>query len=215
MPSTENTAAPQDAPKERADSRRKRLRLLDAARRAVAEQGFEVSAAEIAERAEVGVGTLYRRFGSKEALLEAALAETLIQVTDAAGAALADADAVNGLNDLLTAITRHSVASRGMAEFTVRSGNERSADFQRHTETLREAIEELTTRAQRAGDLRPDVTWRDVAVIAQTAAAATHCLGIEAGEQQWARSLTVMMDGLRSTTPHPLPGAPPQDHPTR
>ena len=59
---------PADPPKaERADSRRKRLRLIEAARIAVAEKGVHISAADIAARAEVGVGTLYRRFGSKDA----------------------------------------------------------------------------------------------------------------------------------------------------
>ena len=61
------------APTERIDSQRNRRRLIEAATDAIAEKGLEVSALDIATHAGLGVGTLYRRFGTKEALIEGVL----------------------------------------------------------------------------------------------------------------------------------------------
>ncbi|MDT0346388.1 TetR/AcrR family transcriptional regulator [Streptomyces litchfieldiae] len=208
--------APAPEGRERADSRRKRLRLVDAARTAVAQHGLDVAAADIAARAEVGIGTLYRRFGSKEALIEVVLLEATELMADAARRALDDGDPESALASFVTELARTQVANRGLAEFTrrvARPDAELSEPLRERTTLLRDALAELTVRAQAAGAVRADVSWRDIAVLAQAAAGTTNCLGVEAGGEQWRRTLGVLMDGLRPVAARPLPGIPPDDSP--
>jgi AcrR family transcriptional regulator len=197
--------------KERADSRRKRLRLLAATRDAVAEQGLSVAAADIAERAEVGIGTLYRRFGSKEALIELVLLDSIDGVSTAAQRALDHEDPVSGLTTLLSVLAEGQVGNRGLREYTMGFGGERSENVREHTHALRGALEKLVQRAQRSGAIRDDVTWRDVAVLAEAAATSGTYLGIAPEAEQWRRTLAVIMDGLRPPGSAPLPGRPPVD----
>src|SRR5690349_14805930 len=102
---------------ERADSRRKRLRLLAAARDAIAIDGLDVSATDIANQAEVGVGTLYRRFGSKDGLIEAVLVDLIAVIAQSAHDALASEDPVAGLEMLLTVLVKEQAENRGLSDF--------------------------------------------------------------------------------------------------
>jgi AcrR family transcriptional regulator len=192
---------------ERSDSRRKRLRLIAAAREAVAEHGLDVSAAEIATRAEVGVGTLYRRFGSKEALVQDVLIDGLAEVQSAADEALADPDAWSGLARFLVALTEAQVANRGVAEFTAAHAPGLPPAAAAYAGHLTEAIKELTARAQAAGAIRPDVTWRDIVMLSLAPVGADECLGVRAGEEQWRRTIAIALDGLRTPSPNELPSA--------
>ena len=70
------------APTERIDSQRNRRRLIEAATDAIAEKGLEVSALDIATHAGLGVGTLYRRFGTKEALIEGVLVSVVDELLE-------------------------------------------------------------------------------------------------------------------------------------
>ncbi len=196
---------------ERADSRRKRLRLIAAARSAIAAHGLDVSATDIASQAEVGVGTLYRRFGSKEGLIEAVLVEVIAAVAQTAREALSYDDAAAGLETLLTVLVKEQAENRGLSDFVAGEAVSHSAEFQRHTKTLRQAVEELTHRAQAAGAIRTDVTWRDVAALAQSTATSSTCLGVSNAGEQWRRNLTVLLDGLQPPGTRTMPGNPPHD----
>ena len=198
---------------ERADSRRKRLRLIAAARTAIAEDGLDVPSADIAARAEVGVGTLYRRFGTKEALIEAVLLDVMIMSVDAADEALAGSDPETNLENFMTALVEGWVANRGLSEFIATRSAYRSDALNGHSVALRDAMAKLTRRAQRAGVLRRDVTWRDLLAFVQAASSQVDALGIVGNDQQWRRTLGVLLDGLRSTAPRRLPGKPPADGP--
>src|SRR5690242_16787206 len=81
----------------RADAERNRQRLLDAARELFAERGLEVTLDDIAERAGVGVGTAYRRFASKDDLIDALFEQELAGIVEIADAAAAHEDAWEGL----------------------------------------------------------------------------------------------------------------------
>jgi AcrR family transcriptional regulator len=203
--------APNPPAKERADSRRKRLRLLEATREAMAEHGLNISGADIAARAEVGIGTLYRRFGSKEALIEAVLTDAVSAVVDAAARALAEQDAAVGLETFMADLCRSVVANRGLKEVAAESRVRRSESYRAQIALVRDALKTLTERAQQAGAVRQDVTWRDVAILAQASATTGGALGVESGEEQWQRNLAVLMDGLRTSGSHAVPGHPPID----
>jgi AcrR family transcriptional regulator len=192
---------------ERADSRRKRLRLVAAAREAVAEHGLDVSAAEIAARAEVGVGTLYRRFGSKEALIQDVLIDGLAEVQAAADEALADPDPWSGLSRFLIALTEAQVVNRGVAEFTSAHTKGLPPEAAARAARLADAIKALTSRAQAAGAIRPDVNWRDIVMLSWAPIGADECLGARAGDEQWRRTMGIALDGLRTPSPEALPPA--------
>jgi AcrR family transcriptional regulator len=194
-----------DAPRERADSRRKRLRLIEAAREAIAEHGLHASTTAITERAEVGVGTLYRRFGSKEALIADVLVDGVVEIQAWAEAALKDSDPWQGLSDFLFAYTEAQLRNVGLAEFT--SGNTHGLPpaVAEAGSVLARAIDRLVRSAQDAGALRPDVTWRDIVLISIGPMGGIECLGATVSEHQWRRTITIALDGLRAPAASTLP----------
>ena len=197
------------APRERADSRRKRLRLIEAARAAIAEHGLDASTTDITERAEVGVGTLYRRFGSKEALIADVLVDGVVEIQTWADAALDDPDAWRGLSRFLYAYTEAQLANLGLAEFTRGSGPRHRLPPQvaEAGTVLAAAIDRLVQRAQGQGTLRGDVTWRDIVLISIGPMGGTECLGATQGEGQWRRTIAIALDGLRGPAASSLPDA--------
>lgn len=193
------------APKERADSRRKRLRLIEAARAAIAEHGLQASTTDITERAEVGVGTLYRRFGSKEALIADVLLDGVVEIQTWADAALDDPDAWQGLSCFLFAYTKAQLANLGLAEFTNGNTHELPPEVGQAGSRLADAIDRLVRRAQEQGSLRPDVTWRDIVLISISPNGGVECLGATRGENQWRRTIAIALDGLRASAATELP----------
>jgi AcrR family transcriptional regulator len=200
-------AATDEAPKERADSRRKRLRLIEAARAAIAEHGLQASTTDITERAEVGVGTLYRRFGSKEALVADVLLDGVAEIQAWADAALTDPDPWAGLSCFLFAYTEAQLANLGLAEFTNGTTHELPAEVAEAGTELAGAIDRLVRRAQDHGALRADVTWRDIVLISIGPMGGIECLGATTGEDQWRRTITIALDGLRGPAASTLPPA--------
>ena len=195
----------EEAPKERADSRRKRLRLIEAARAAIAEHGLQASTTDITERAEVGVGTLYRRFGSKEALIADVLLDGVAEIQSWADSALVDPDPWAGLSVFLFAYTEAQLANLGLAEFTSGSSHELPAEVAAAGSVLADAIDRLVRRAQQAGALRADVTWRDIVLISIGPMGGTECLGATRGPNQWRRTIAIALDGLRAPAAGTLP----------
>jgi AcrR family transcriptional regulator len=195
---------------ERADSRRKRLQLIEAAKAVAAEQGLDVSAAEIADRAEVGVGTLYRRFGSKDALLKDVVIRSFGGIQASADEAVADPDPWTSFVDFFQALTQTLVGNRALREMLTR--DDTVADWiLEPTHKLRQSCATITLRAQEHRLIRPDVTWRDIAMLAYAAAVEPEYLGLVGDGEKWRRTVAVLLDGLRTASPDPLPGEPPID----
>lgn len=179
----------------RADARRNVTRLVEAARDAVAEVGVTVTAHEIARRAGVGIGTFYRRVPSREALLSAVLGEVLDEIAAVADEALADTDPWRGFRTFADRYVALRAESCGITEAL---GGACGDDLDQPLTALRRRIRTLVTRAQRAGAMRTDVGWRDVAFLLASAATADRTLGVRAAPRQWHRNLTVVLDGLRA-----------------
>jgi AcrR family transcriptional regulator len=190
----------------RADAQRNVVRLVSAARAAVAEVGVDVTAHEIAHRAGVGIGTFYRRVPSREALLEAVLAELLGDTVALADRALEDPDPWAGFCGFAAAFVRLRAASCGVNEAL---GDQCGLSLEPTLAQLRERIRRMVERAQAAGAIRPDVAWQDVPFLLAAVLPGDHTIGLHAGDQQWRRNLQVVLDGLCTTTPGPLPGVPP------
>jgi hypothetical protein len=86
-----------------------------------------------------------------------------------------------------------------------------SGPLQERNVKVRRAIKRITERAQRAGALRADVSWRDVMLLSRAQVDAEECIGVRARPEQWRRTVAVLLDGLRARGASPLPGRPPLD----
>lgn len=197
----------------RADARQNRRQLIIATREAIAARGLDVSALDIATAAGVGVGTLYRRFGTKEALLDNAVLGLYDELCDTARACLERPDPWDGMAEFVLELAGAHRDSRGLAEVTAACERPPTPELAQRTVALQEAVTQLTERAHAAGDLRADVTWQDVMLCSRAALDTDHCLGVDAGPDGWRRVVTVLLDGMRAPGRTPLQGPAPQVRP--
>jgi AcrR family transcriptional regulator len=140
----------------RADAQRNLDRVLGAACECFAEGGVDVSIDEVARRAGVGHGTVFRRFPTKEALLDAVLGKELDRMLLLAQAGLAEADPWDAFAGFFRACAEGYARNRAMVD-----GMERCRELPQMP-LLQEAADELVRRAQRAGALRRDLTAEQI-----------------------------------------------------
>jgi AcrR family transcriptional regulator len=176
----------------RRDAVRNYHRILDAARDVLGESGADASMEEIAARAGVGVGTVYRRFASKDALIDELLRLALDEVLSSTEAALARADGY-GLEDLLRALGR-SFADH--ARYAILLLQRRTDDVT--AGRIRAAIDELTARAVAAGTVNACVTTSDVLALIWAMRGLVQAAG-EVAPDAWQRFLDIQLAGMRST----------------
>jgi AcrR family transcriptional regulator len=161
-----DTAAAASERHYRADAQRNRERLLEAANELLATRGIDVSVDEIAHRARVGVGTLYRNFPTKEALLEALLMARLEPLVASARVAAASADDPgDAFVGFVRSLSDEFADFKALADAMAASGIDIHATKRAVSAELFTAIGELFDRAQRAGRIRPDVTLGDVSAM--------------------------------------------------
>ncbi|GAB3444899.1 hypothetical protein GCM10027570_14580 [Streptomonospora sediminis] len=191
----------------RADARRSEAALVAAARESVANVGLGVSTNEIVKRAGVGPATFYRRFPSRQALLETVLLEVIGELEDKARDALGDPDPGEGFARLLRALTLAQVENKGLSDALAAQGGSPATDGAR--DRLRDLIRRTTERAQRAGAARQDLSWADVPFLAAAAAGmAQNCLDLPGGTAQRDRVLAVLLAGTADSGGRELPGKP-------
>jgi len=158
---------------------------------------MDVTAAEIAGKAEVGVGTLYRRFGSKEALIRDILADGLNEVEAVAQAALDDPDAWNGLSSFFVFFSQTQVDNQGIAEYLSLSTSVPEDEMKRMNGKLSGLVQQLVQRAHRDGSLRSDVTWAEVVLLSRASVSAAECLGVNAPSGQTQRACAIILSGMK------------------
>ncbi len=159
--STGHSPTPAEKPL-RADARRNRAKVLDVAREMFIAEGMSVPIDMIAERAGVGVGTVYRHFPTKEALFEAIMTHWVEGLT-ASATALADADDPGAaFVEFFTMVVDQSVGSKGLHETLIAAGIEPEAAYGELGRQMIAAMDVLLTRAKQAGAVRRDVTVADV-----------------------------------------------------
>ena len=161
MSATEDIAHPLLERPKRADARRNYEKVLEAAREAFAEGGESTSLEEIARRAGVGIGTLYRHFPSRQALLEALYLDEVEEMCRSA-AELDDADPWEALNGWFERFIAYIGTKRALAAELLNYLDQDAPLFQVSRTSLFEAGEPLLTRAQEAGAVRPDVNIAEV-----------------------------------------------------
>jgi len=178
----------------RADARRNYERLLAAAAGAFTERGADdVSLEEIARRAGVGIGTLYRHFPTRQALLEAVYRDQ-VEALGARAAELIQADSpAAALAEWVTALVTFGKAKRSLTTALLEVLDKNSPLLQSSRDVLRGATDELLERAQRAGVARTDVRGSDVMRLAH-GVSMTADLGQDPDQAE--RMLALILDGL-------------------
>ena len=186
----------------RADALRNREAVLAAARELFADQGLEAQMPDVAKAAKVGVGTVYRHFPTKEDLIRALAEDRFRRLAERAEEALAEDDAWEAFQGFIRYSAEIQVADRGLCE--VMGSRPDIMETAAEAAGLQELSEELVKRAQRSGELRADVTWEDVPMIACSLGRITQAQqGPAAG--RWPRLLAIVLDGLRAPAAEKLP----------
>jgi AcrR family transcriptional regulator len=180
----------------RADARRNYERLLEEARRAFAEHGVEASLEDVARRAGVGIGTLYRHFPTRDALLETLLRARFDGQAERARELLAHPEPLSALQTWLLGLGEATATYRGLVELTADALDDESSRLYASCHAVREAGSQLVERAQRTGGLRADVTTHELLLLLHAASWAGPHLPGGAGTQ---RLLALVFDGLRTS----------------
>ncbi|MGW3248126.1 TetR/AcrR family transcriptional regulator [Streptomyces sp. NPDC001070] len=190
----------------RADALRNRQRIVEAARQIFEERGLDAPLDEVAERAGVGAGTLYRRFPSREELVEAAFAQELTQVGAIAEEALVCEDPWLGFTTFVERLCAAMAADRGLGDLLVlRLPTSQTAA--RSCERQSRAVSELVRRAQEAGALREDFVPEDVLLFLMANAGVIEVTR-DAAPHAWRRLLAFLLEACRPAHSGPLPAAP-------
>jgi AcrR family transcriptional regulator len=180
----------------RRDAERNRRRILEAAARAFAERGLAVTMDEIAARADVGVGTVYRRFPDKELLIEALLEDALADLVARGEQALEADDPWEGLIEFLDYGLELQAADRGLKELLLSTAHGRTR-IARVRERMAPLADALVERAQATGGMRADVRGSDLALVQMMIGAAVDFTQTVAPDA-WRRMLAIVIDGLRA-----------------
>ncbi|MFG3632082.1 TetR/AcrR family transcriptional regulator [Streptomyces huasconensis] len=156
------TAAQQSARAMRADARRNYDRLLAEARAAFAEHGTGTSLEDVARRAGVGIGTLYRHFPNRHALMSAVWEDAVRDLLARSRALLDAPQPCSALVTWLRAIVTHAGEYRGLSSALMSASHDDTSALARCSKPMREAGAALLARAQEAGAVRPDVSIADL-----------------------------------------------------
>ena len=191
----------------RADAQRNRERVLDAAGTLLATRGVDVSVDEIAQRAQVGVGTLYRNFPTKGALLEALLAARIAPLTVAAREAASADDPGAAFVSFVRRMSDEFANFKALADALVASGVDIDVAKRELSGELFAAVGVLFQRAQDAGRVRPDVTLADVSAMMMGLG---HADPAYMDPSQRARCVALVCDSLLVGARSVLPGRPVQ-----
>jgi AcrR family transcriptional regulator len=180
----------------RVDARRNRDRLLAEAATAFFERGVDVPLEEIARRSDVGIGTLYRHFPTRDALIEAVYRREVELLCDAAEELLAECAAGDALERWLERFVDYVATKRGMAEALKSVVGADSELFAESHRRISEAIHRLVAAGVESGAIRADIEPFDL-----LRAVSGICLAPQSAAADWRehakRLIGLLMDGMR------------------
>lgn len=190
----------------RRDAQERYDRLVAAARVEFAARGMDASLEKIARDADVAIGTLYRHFPTRMDLLLAAFEPRLREFLSEAEKALQIEDPWDGFVGYLEHLFRLQAGDRGFNDFLSRRfpGN---AETESIHDEMCDQIEQVLTRAQDAGRVRPDITRADIVNLIWFNGRMIDATSI-AAPNTWRRQLHIMLDAYRAERAHPLPDPP-------
>jgi AcrR family transcriptional regulator len=178
----------------RADARRNYERLLVVAEAAFTQDGPDTSLEEIARRAGVGIGTLYRHFPTRTALLEAAYLERIEALRASADRLAREEQPGPALVAWLREFAQHNIRYRGLKGVLGQLVHDEGSPLSGSKDLVRAAARTVLVPAQQAGAIRPDVTVPELLRL-------VHALVLTAeltpqGTSEVDRMLTLLLDGL-------------------
>jgi AcrR family transcriptional regulator len=189
-----------------AEAERNDRLVLEAARDVFATYGAAAPIAAVAERAGVGMGSLYRRYGSKSELLQRLCVLAMEEAIAAAEEGLANEDSWAGLAHYV----RTSVGFRSGALAPLAGTIDTTPEMWKVARRGQRLIAKLVTRAHTTGALRPDVTALDIAYLIEQFGARRSTEPTDREDNVRRRLLAIALDGLRARDAEPLPGIPPR-----
>jgi AcrR family transcriptional regulator len=189
----------------RADARRNREAVLAAAKTLFADQGLDAQMPDVARKAKVGVGTVYRHFPTKDDLIAALVTERFERFAQKALEGLQAEDPWEGLAELVRFSAQIQADDRGLCE--VMGSRPEMMEEAANAAGLPQLSDQLVKRAQRSGQLRRDLVWEDIPMIACGLGRITQAtVGPATG--RWPRLVEIILDGLRSPGSAKLPRCP-------
>ncbi|MFC9590043.1 TetR/AcrR family transcriptional regulator [Streptomyces sp. NPDC056944] len=179
----------------RADARRNRARVLEAAETVLARDGVAASMRAVAQEAGVGLGTIYRHFPTRETLYEAILVARMERLIEHAPALREAEDAGAAFFGFFTDIVDNATRMRALADVLADAGMDVKAGLSEVGSAVRSAVEALLIRAQQEGAVREDLRLPELLALLGAV-----CMAAE--RQQWEpelrdRTLRVVFDGCR------------------
>jgi AcrR family transcriptional regulator len=186
----------------RADARRNREAVIVAAKKLFAEQGLDAQMPDIAKAAKVGVGTVYRHFPTKDDLIAALAVERFERLAEKVREGIEAEDPWEGLCDFIRFAARLQADDRGLCE--VMGSRPEVMNQSALAVGLDKITNELVKRAQCSGELRKDLDWEDIPMIACSMGSVTQA-SMGPGEGRWPRLVEIIIDGLRAPCDSRLP----------
>jgi AcrR family transcriptional regulator len=179
----------------RKDAERNRQRVLEAARELFAMRGLEATLNDVAHHANVGVGTVYRRFATKEELLEAIFEDGIDQIVCLAETALQHECSWDGFVWFVEQLCELTATDRGLREM---SYSKAYGGYRVECARLRLTphVSKLVERARNDGHLRPDVEPSDMPIISLLAGTVSEWAG-HVEPELWRRYVALLLDGMR------------------
>lgn len=185
----------------RRDAERNRRLILEAAKAVFARRGLDASLDEVAKEAGLGVGTVYRRFPNRDALIDALYDDLVARVRRITEESATRPRAWDGLVHFVTAMLESQARDKSLRDVMIARHQDLDAcahqPEQAIPEMVRPLLHDLVTRAHHDGDLRPDVTPTDIAVLLVAAVGIVEFTAPVAPDS-WRRQLSVILDGLRT-----------------
>ncbi len=181
----------------RADAERNRRRVLDAGVRVFAEHGATATLNDVARAAGVGVGTVYRKFPDKEAMLDALFDDKIDALVRLAEQASTIDDAGAAIRSFLFGLMEKRATDRGLDAILTTPG--RNARFSEELgERFVPTVDRLVARAIRAGELRPDFTGQEVCLLGFMVGKVADVTR-DTDPDAWRRYAQLLVDGTRAS----------------
>ncbi|MBV9379415.1 MAG: TetR/AcrR family transcriptional regulator [Streptosporangiaceae bacterium] len=204
---------PAARPRLRRDAERNRQRILRAAAEVFTERGLEATLDDVARHAGVGVGTVYRRFPDKVALVSELFQDRIDAMVAEAERAHAEPDPWTGLVSYLKYVAETFAGDLGLRQMMM-FGAHGGTRTRYARERMRPAVTRLVKRAQAAGQVRADLRATDIPFIAIMLTTAGE-YAAQVRPDIWRRYLNLIIDGLRperdTATPLPVAALTPQE----
>jgi AcrR family transcriptional regulator len=190
----------------RSDAERNRVRIIAAARTVFARDGLSASMASVAREAGVGIATMFRRFPTKEELVDAVFADRMGAYADVVTVALEDPDPWHGFVGYIEAACAMQAADSGFADVLTTTFPTAKVMEKRRNEAY-EGMVQLINRAKAVGRLREDFDPSDLVLLHMANAGVVSACG-DAAPDAWRRVVALLIQSLEAPARGPLPASP-------